>query len=207
MIGSAALVLTGWVVLRARTWTPEATALVTPQWSVEATPQSSAERADDSGATAEAEQPWLVHVLGAVAAPGLVSLAPGARVADAIAAAGGLTAEADPGELNLAAELADGAQVVIGTSSQPRGEVRTGADGGGSVVGATSGTGPTTAVIDLNRATLAELETLPNVGPVTAAAILAWRETHGRFTTVAELQEVDGIGPKTYAQLASRVSV
>jgi competence protein ComEA len=197
--GLIALAVTAWLVLRARTWQPEVTALV-PQWSAgpsaEPTPLITAE-----------PEPWLVHVLGAVSAPGLVSLSPGARVADAIAAAGGLLAEANSAELNLAAELADGAQVIIGTAAEPRGEVRTGT--GGGAAGGGSGTSGNTVdpVIDLNSATQAELETLPNVGPATASAILAWRSSHGRFTTVAELQEVDGIGPKTYAQLAPRVRV
>lgn len=147
----------------------------------------------------------LVHVLGAVRQPGLVRLGVGARVADAIAAAGGLGPDADPGELNLAAPLVDGAQVLIGTVKEPRGEVR-GASPGGSASGTVApggGAGP----VNLNTATVDQLDGLPGVGPVTAQAILAYRTKHGRFTRVEELQEVDGIGPKTYAQLASHVTV
>lgn len=150
-----------------------------------------------------------VHVLGAVHAPGLVILPEGARVADAIAAAGGLAPGADPGELNLAEPVADGAQIKIGTVAQPAGEVRSaGAGAGGSApagnAGAPSGAG---AKLDLNKATAAQLEQLPAVGPVTAQAIVAWREQHGRFTRIEELQEVDGIGPKTFAKLAGSVRV
>ena len=141
----------------------------------------------------------LVHVLGAVRRPGVVELVEGARVRDAIAAAGGLTADADPGELNLAAVVSDGTQLVIGDSTEPRGELRNEA-GGGS--GGGSGDGQK---ISLNSATQAELETLPGVGPVTAARIVAWREQHGNFSRIEELQEIDGIGPKTYAQLADLV--
>ncbi|HQY98709.1 MAG TPA: helix-hairpin-helix domain-containing protein [Propionicimonas sp.] len=141
----------------------------------------------------------LVHVLGAVRQPGLVQLAQGARVADAIEAAGGLTAKADPGDLNLAALVADGDQVVIGTSAEPGGEVR----GSAAAAGGSSGSGS----ISLNTATLEQLDTLAGVGPVTAQKILDWREAHGRFTSVAELQEVDGIGPKTYAEIAPSVRV
>ena len=144
----------------------------------------------------------LVHVIGAVATPGLVKLTQGARVADAIAAAGGLRADADAAELNLAAVLSDGSQVVIGTTAAPRGEVRDGSTSAGGAAGAT-----TSAVVDLNTATLAQLDTLPGVGPVTAQAILDYRTKHGRFTRIEELQEVDGIGAKTYAQIAPHVRV
>lgn len=138
----------------------------------------------------------LVHVLGAVNRPGVVELSEGARVRDAITAAGGLTADADPGELNLAAVVSDGTQLIIGDATQPRGELRS--EGGG-------GAGGGGQKLSLNSATQAQFESLPGVGPVTAARIVAWREQHGRFSRIEELQEVDGIGPKTYAQLADLV--
>ncbi len=143
-----------------------------------------------------------VHVLGAVVSPGVVSLPVGARVEDALAAAGGLTETARPGELNLAAVIGDGAQIVVGDASDPGGEVRgeTGAAGAGAG-GAASG------LIDLNTAGAAQLETLPGVGPVTAAAIIAWRDEHQRFSRIEELQEVDGIGPKTFERIAPHVRV
>jgi competence protein ComEA len=146
-----------------------------------------------------------VHVLGSVAKPGIVHLPAGSRVADAIAAAGGLTANADPAELNLAAVVPDGAQIVIGTKREPRGELRTGS--GGAVTGSVStGTG-TVPMVDLNSATQAQLEALPGIGEVTAARILEWRQSHGRFTRIEELQEVSGIGEKTFQQLAPYVRV
>ncbi len=143
----------------------------------------------------------LVHVLGAVRNPGVVELPQGARVADAIERSGGLTAAADPGELNLAAVVVDGSQVVIGTKGKPRGEVRT--EGGDAGVGSPA----RSATVSLNTATLEQLDTLPGVGPVTAQKILDWRKLHGRFSAVTELQEVDGIGPKTYADIAPNVRV
>ena len=145
----------------------------------------------------------LVHVIGAVASPGLVKLPQGARVADAIAAAGGLRGDADPAELNLASLVSDGSQVVIGTTSAPRGELREGSTAAVGV-GTVAAAG---AVVDLNTATLAQLDTIPGVGPVTAQAILDYRTKRGRFTKVEELQEVDGIGAKTYAQIAPHVRV
>ena len=139
----------------------------------------------------------LVHVLGEVRRPGVVRLLEGARVQDAIAAAGGMTGRARAGDLNLAARVSDGAQLVIGRT---RSEVKDPAAAPGGSPGAA-------ATMDLNAATVEQLDTLPGVGPVTAAKILAWREQHGRFRTVAELQEVDGIGPKSYADIAPHVRV
>ena len=159
----------------------------------------------------------VVHVLGAVRRPGLVHLDPGARVEDALDAAGGLRRDADTDELNLAQPLEDGVQVVVGTRAHPEGEVRSGSSGSGGGAGAGSsgsggGSGAGTGggsggTIDLNRATVDQLDTLPGVGPVTAQKILDWREQHGRFSRVEELQEVDGIGPKTYARLAPHLRV
>jgi competence protein ComEA len=140
-------------------------------------------------------------VLGAVRHPGLVKLGENSRVQDAIDAAGGLARRADPGELNLAQPLADGQQLVIGTKGDPAGEVRNGGESG-------TGSGSSaTSTLDLNHANQAQLEELPGVGPVTAQAILTWRQQHGRFNRIEELQEVDGIGPKTYAQIAPHVRV
>ncbi len=190
----AAVIVATWAVMRART-VPLDLPAAGPSWVEPATPAP--------GPKPTPTPQWLVHVVGAVAQPGVVSLPPGTRVIDAIRAAGGLTPEADPAALNLAAVLTDGCQVVIGTTADPAGEVRQGA-GGAAATGL--GVGAET-VVNLNQATEAQLETLPGVGPVTAQAILAWREKSGPFTAVTQLQEVDGIGPKTYERLASQVSV
>lgn len=148
----------------------------------------------------------VVHVLGAVREPGLVRLRPPARVQDAVDAAGGFTRAADPGQLNLAQLLTDGQQVLIGTRASPEGQVR-GSGGSGSGAAPTGGSRAADAAVDLNAADAAQLEELPGVGPVTATKILAWRDEHGRFARVEELQEVDGIGPKTYAEIAPHVRV
>lgn len=156
----------------------------------------------------------VVHVLGAVRTPGLVTLPAPARVQDAVDAAGGLVRSADAGNLNLAQVLEDGQQVVIGTDDRPEGEVRgsggSGAATGGGSAGRGAGGAPgesAGAVLNLNEADTTQLEELPGIGPVTAAAIVAWRDEHRRFSRVEELQEVDGIGPKTFAQIVSRVRV
>lgn len=144
--------------------------------------------------------PVRVHVVGEVHRPGVHTLPQGSRVVEAIEAAGGVTASANPGALNLAQVLVDGQQIVVGNSKQPS-EVR-GADAGGGAQSSGSG-----GKINLNSATPAQLDSLPGVGPVTAEKIIAWRTEHGRFTRIEELQEVPGIGPKSYAELAPHVTV
>jgi competence protein ComEA len=186
----------GWLLLRAR---PVAVASPGDVVTV-ATPSQSAASATPS--MAKSASKIVVHVLGAVRRPGLVRLPENARVQDAIDAAGGLARQADPGELNLAQLLSDGQQVLIGTARHPAGEVREQPGSGDASSGPTA-----QGALDLNRANQAQLEELPEVGPVTAQAILAWRQEHGRFTRIEELQEVDGIGPKTYGQIAPHVRV
>lgn len=138
----------------------------------------------------------VVQVVGAVRRPGVVRLPAGSRVQDAVAAAGGVRPGRSSGAVNLARRLVDGEQIVVGAKSVP---------GGAADPGVPGAPGVTTGAVDLNLADATVLDTLPGVGPVTAAAILRWRDEHGGFTSVEQLQEVDGIGPKTYAQLAPLV--
>lgn len=145
--------------------------------------------------------PVRVHVVGEVRQAGVHTLPQGSRVVEAIEAAGGLTADANPGALNLAQVLVDGQQVMIGDSKRPS-EVR----GTDAAAGGTSTTGAG-GKVSLNSATPAQLDSLPGVGPVTAEKIIAWRTQHGRFTRIEELQEVPGIGPKSYAEIAPHVTV
>jgi competence protein ComEA len=140
----------------------------------------------------------VVHVLGEVRRPGLVRLPEGARVADALSAAGGLVPGGGSGQLNLARPLVDGEQVVVSADAGP--DPPAGSSG-------QSGGGPGPGAVDLNSATLADLDTLPGVGPVLAGRILAWREANGRFGAVDQLGEVPGIGERTLERLAPLVRV
>jgi competence protein ComEA len=162
----------------------------------------------------------VVSVVGLVHTPGLVTLAPGARIADAVQAAGGAVDGADTIGLNMARPVGDGEQIVVGlapVSGQPAvlgSSVSPGsAPASGSPPSSQSAPGPTkpktpkTEVVDLNAATVEQLDALPGVGPVTAAAIVAWRQTHGRFTSVDQLADVDGIGPARLDKLRALVRV
>jgi len=140
----------------------------------------------------------VVHVAGAVRRPGLYRLAPGSRVADALDAAGGPQPGADLDRLNLAGRLADGQRVAVARVGAPVPPGPAEAAGGG----------PDPAEpIDLNTAGLAELETLPHVGPATAQAILAERNRRGGFRSPRDLLRVPGIGERRFADLRDRVRV
>lgn len=146
----------------------------------------------------------VVHVAGAVANPGIVSLPAGARVVDAIDAAGGPAADADLDRLNLAATVTDGQRVAVGRPGEPLPAAAGGAGDGGSASGDPAASG---APLDLNLASQADLEELPGIGPVLATAILSERERRGGFESVADLRGVRGIGEKRFADLRELVTV
>ncbi|MFW6600337.1 helix-hairpin-helix domain-containing protein [Propionibacteriaceae bacterium Y2011] len=218
---TVAVVIAGWMLLRARdeaigaTPRPSAPSVSGPsvsEPSVSGRPGTAGPSGGATGGPGISPSPAMikVHVTGAVREPGVVTVAEGARVGDVIDRAGGLTEAARPGRLNLAQLVADGDQVFVADEPGEESEVRAGSAGGGGAGGGGAGGGPggaTTAKVDLNTATLAQLEALPGVGPVTAQAIMSWREEHGRFSRIEELQEIDGIGPKTYARIAPHVRV
>jgi competence protein ComEA len=148
------------------------------------------------GEVADTSTTVVVSVVGQVADPGLVTLAPGSRVADAVEAAGGLLPEADPASVNLAALVADGQQVAVGAPGAP----------GAAAPGAPAAPAPGGAV-NLNSADVAALDGLPGIGPVLAQRIVEHREQHGPFHQVDDLLDVPGIGPAVLGQLVDAVTV
>ena len=149
-----------------------------------------------------------VHVHGQVASPGLFELPEGSRVVDVVAAAGGFTAEADQAAVNLARPLVDGEQLrVPAVGEVVDGSPAVGGLGAGGVGGGAAGGAGVDGVVDLNHADDAALQTLPGVGPASAAAILAGRDENGRFRSVDDLLGVPGIGPKTLEKLRDQVRV
>lgn len=148
----------------------------------------------------------VVHVAGAVQRPGVVSLPSDGRVSDALDAAGGLAPGADGDRLNLAAPLSDGARVFVPMVGQPvPAEVPMGSSG--APAGGPDGGGASTTPVDLNGSDAAELESLPGIGPATAAAILQHRERNGPFSAVEELLDVRGIGDAKLDALSGLVTV
>lgn len=143
-----------------------------------------------------------VHVSGAVRRPGVYSLSPESRLAQAIEAAGGLADDADQERVNLAAHVQDAQQIVIpvkGATLVPSPVP--------SLVTRSSGAGDSVSLVNLNTATAEELETLPGIGPVYAQRIIAYRNEHGPFTDPAQIMQVQGIGPARYEQIKSRITV
>lgn len=143
--------------------------------------------------------PLRVHVVGAVVAPGVYALPPGSIAQDAIAAAGGATTAANLQGLNLARLLRDGEQVLVPALAGPD-----------STNGPVAGAAPTASAgqpLNLNSATAAELEALPEIGPALAQRIVDYRAAHGPFATLDDLLEVSGIGPATLDAIRALVTV
>jgi competence protein ComEA len=201
----AAALLTAWWVLSARPRDlavhtssagvgPVSTGPGRPAPSAGSSPGRAVPTSRPSGSATAAR--LVVDVAGKVRRPGVYELAPGARVIDALRAAGGARRGASTTSLNLAAPLHDGEQVVVGLPGAPV----------AGAAGAVAGTAPA-GPIDLNTATFEQLQTLPGVGPVLAQRILDWRADHGRFDSVDQLNDVSGIGTVKFAQLRDRVTV
>ncbi len=142
-----------------------------------------------------------VHVIGAVAKPGLYEVDAGSRVADALEKAGGATPNADLDKVNLAAKITDGQQLAV-----PEKGAGGAASSGGQSAGAPTAAGANQP-INLNTASLDDLNLLDGIGPKTAQKIIDYREANGGFKSIEELMEVPGIGPAKFEQLKGKVVV
>jgi competence protein ComEA len=146
----------------------------------------------------------VVDVAGQVRHPGVATLPAGARVIDALTWAGGALPGTNTSSIDLARPLTDGEQVYLGP---PGGGASAAAPAPAASGGASSGSSAPSGPLDLNTATAEQLDTLPGVGPVLAGRIVDWRTTHGRFTSVDELQQVQGLGGKKFETLRPLVRV
>lgn len=177
-------------------WRAQGEGLTLVNGSADADTTNTSANAENASASGEV----VVHVTGAVNAPGVYTLPADARVDDAVRAAGA-TAEADLSQLNLAQKLADGQKITVpavGTNAATDGAAAatssTNSDNGG-------------ALVNINTATLEELETLPSIGEVRAQAIITYRETNGGFRTIDDIKEVSGIGEKIFADISPYITV
>jgi competence protein ComEA len=183
------------------TWLQRPTADPVPSGSAQAaedtaepTPSPTDVSSPPVGEVADTSTTVVVSVVGLVAEPGLVTLAAGSRVADAVDAAGGLLPDADPASVNLAAVVADGQQVAVGVPAAA------GAAPSGTAAPAGGG------AVNLNTADVATLDGLPGIGPVLAQRIVDHR-AQGPFRQVDDLLDVPGIGPAILGRLADAVTV
>lgn len=174
-------------------WRAEGEGLTLVKEEAVAGEEAAASASEETAASGEV----VVHVAGAVSAPGVYTLPADSRVDDAVRAAGA-TADADLSQLNLAQKLADGQKITVPAA----GETPAPADNA-----APSDSGQSGALININTATREELETLPSIGEVRAQAIIAYREEHGGFRTTDELMEVSGIGEKIFADISPHITV
>lgn len=174
----------------------EAAVILPPPGNAVPAAQAAGERAQE-----EKAPELVVHVAGAVAKSGVYRLPPGSRVADAIAAAGGPAAEADVDSLNLAQPLVDGQKVWV----PKKGEAP--APGAGGVSAPGGGAMPAGGKVNINTAGLAELDTLPGIGPSLAQRIIDYRAAHGPFRSLEDLKNVSGIGEKRFDELKDYITL
>lgn len=173
-----------------------AAAVFTVWWLLSARPQATTDAAplalSTTSPTTAAPPELVIDVEGKVRRPGIVTLPKGSRVVDAIKAAGGVKGKADTASLNMARKVDDGEQILVGVAP---------------VAGAESVAGAPGAKVNLNNATIEQLDELPGVGPVTAKSILDWRTKNGHFSKVEDLLDVKGIGQATLDDLRDLVTV
>lgn len=191
-------------VLPLNTVSRESTPSPDPATDSHATPDAG-EGSGPGGPSMAPGDVMVVHVSGAVRAPGVVTLPAGSRVHQAISAAGGAAADADLDVLNLAAVAEDGQKIHLPRQGELPGGDGAGSQGQGSTAPpAAAGAG---AKININTAGVDELDALPKVGPVLAQRIVDWRKEHGPFSAIEDLDAVDGVGPKMLETLLPLVTV
>jgi competence protein ComEA len=213
VVAALAVLVTVFTLLRDRPAPVMSAKLPPVEKAATASPRSSA--SPGGGQPAAPDRPVVVSVVGLVHTPGLVTLAPGARIADALQAAGGPVNGADTIGLNMARPVGDGEQIVVGLAPVPGQRSALGSSVSAGTVPASGAPGPASGtvkpkageVLDLNTATQEQLDALPGVGPVTGAAIVAWRQANGKFASVDQLADVDGIGPARLEKLRPLVRV
>lgn len=155
---------------------------------------------------APTEPPIEVHVVGAVVRPGVYSFSRDGRVQDAVTAAGGLLAEADPASINLAAKLEDGEQLEI-PFQQGASSSRASSSSPFTVIGTSTPSSSHTDLININTASVDKLNALPGIGPTTAQKIIDYRQEHGPFSSIQDIMNVSGIGPATFDQIKNLITV
>jgi competence protein ComEA len=162
---------------------------------------------------APTQAPLVIQIIGEVVKPGVYALPDGSRVQDAVDAAGGLLADADSNSINLAARLEDGKQINIPSQNGP-------VSGASTPSAPTATSAPFTVVstltptavssaslININTATLEQLDTLPDIGPEKAQSIITYRQQHGLFQHIEDIMKVSGIGPATFDKIQSLITV
>ncbi|MGP3957293.1 ComEA family DNA-binding protein [Nonomuraea sp. 3N208] len=163
-------------------------------WRAQPTPEPLPPLTPAAPSTPSPTSKVTVHITGKIRKPGVYLLPAGARVADAVTAAGGAARGASTGSLNLARRLIDGEQIMVGAPA-------------GAAAPGSPAADPAAAILDLNSATIEQLEQLPGVGEVLAARITEFRDSHGGFTSVEQLREVNGIGPRKFDEIKPKVRV
>jgi competence protein ComEA len=159
---------------------------------------------------APTQSPIVVQIMGEVVKPGVYSMPAGSRVQDAVEAAGGLLADADTGSLNLAARLVDGQQVVIPVSGSATVTTPTSTHSPFTVLTTMTPqvtTTPHATLVNINTASVQQLNTLPGIGPVTAQSIITYRQQNGPFQQIEDIMNVPGIGPATFDRIRTLITV
>ncbi len=161
----------------------------------------------EAASSQNASQHIFVHVVGAVQAPGMVELQSGSRVSDAVDAAGGFSPDADQLSVNLARQVSDGEQIVVGSAQAPSSDSGAAKEASSSEVSGDGDSSVSTVKVNINTASVEQLTTLKGVGEATAQKIIEYRQQNGSFKKIEEIKNVSGIGDKRYAAIKDSITV